>query len=154
MKQLIYFFGLGRKERIFTLSDPIIIKDDDFSDLNKYNLENWFKENKLDLRDYIEEAKYERGVLFGLCKSSKKASNFLKLGKFISPNIDGENISIYFLDERKSILFKINKEFDKWRRIKNDLLKIIKEIGFKLIYKGAGYWKNTGSGINEFILKK
>ena len=25
MKQLIYFFGLGRKERIFTLSDPIIL---------------------------------------------------------------------------------------------------------------------------------
>ncbi len=125
MKPLFYFFGIGRKEKIFAISDPIIIDNFNLSDLDEYSLERLFENKKLKLKIFIEEFTKDRGILFGVAKNPEKLIQFLKFGRLLSPDVLEKNFSIYFLVDEKCILFKINRVHYSWKTLKRDVWKII-----------------------------
>ncbi len=128
MEPLFYFFGIRRKEKMFILNDPIIIDNSHLYDLDVYALGELFEEKSLKLKDLVEELGKERGILFGVAKNSERITEFLKFGKFLSPEIIEENFSIYFLKDEKSILFKINKIYHSWKELKKDIWKILEPL--------------------------
>src|SRR3989344_1117519 len=141
MKTLFYFFGVRRGEKIFTLTDPIYLEDDfKIFSLGEYSLKNIFNENKLDLRNILEEVKEDIGILFGFSQTSNKVNNFLKFGKLLSPTLEKEPTSIYFLDDKKLIIIKINKDIDNWKNAKKEIWKILNSL--KIISKHE-FIKNT-----------
>ena len=129
MKALFYFFGIGRGEKTFAIKDAIMINDYRLSTLNEYSLERVF-ENKLNLKNFIAELRKDRGVLFGVVNNSEKLSKFLKFGKLLSPDIIEQPFSIYFLKDKKLILFKVNKIFFSWKEIKKEIWKIFEPLEF------------------------
>jgi len=98
MKPLFYFFGIWRGEKTFAIKDPIIIDDFIISELDGYSLNQIFEKNGLRLKNFIEEFKKERSILFGVAKNSEKLSEFLKFGQLLCPDIIQQSFSIYFLD--------------------------------------------------------
>lgn len=125
MKTLFYFFGIGRGKKTFAINDPIIIDDYSLSNLDEYSLERICENNKLKLKNFILELREDRGILFGTVDKSEKISKFLKFGKLLSPDIIEKYFSIYFLKEKKLILFKINKIFYSWKEAKKEVYKIL-----------------------------
>lgn len=134
MAELFYFFGIVRKERLFAVIDPIAVTPDCIiSELDDSLLNRLFEKKKLKLGNFIEEFGKSRGILFGVSRNSQKITEFLKFGRLLFPDIKEKEFGIYFLDNRKCALFKINKHYETWRKIKNDIWKILKPL--KLIPK-------------------
>ena len=128
MRALFYFFGIGRGEKTFAIKDTIMINDYHLSNLDEYSLERVFENNKLKLKNFITELRKDRGILFGIANNSEKISEFLKFGKLLSPDIREKLFSIYFLKDKKLILFKINKIFLSWKEIKKEIWKVFKPL--------------------------
>ena len=145
MKPSFYFFGIGRREKVFAIKDPIIIDDFLISNLDEYSLERIFEKNKLRLKNFIAELRKDRGILFGVANNTEKLSEFLKFGKLLSPDIIEQPFSIYFLKDKKLILFKVNKIFFSWKEIKKEIWKIFEPLEFiskKEFYNLTKDWKD------------
>jgi len=130
MKPLFYFFGIWRGEKTFAIKDPIIIDDFIISELDGYSLNQIFEKNGLRLKNFIEEFKKERSILFGVAKNSEKLSEFLKFGQLLCPDIIQQSFSIYFLDDKKLILFKLNKISLPRKKIKKEIWRIFEPLEF------------------------
>ena len=144
MKPLFYYFGIGKDENSFNLTDPIIIKDKFIViDPTEFYLENPLGVDKVNL---IKEFTIRRGILFAVSKNNKKDVEFIRMGKLISPNIKEKEFSIFFLNNEKSILFKIYKNLKELEEPKEEILKIIKPLNlisekeFKIKIKD---WKHS-----------
>src|SRR3989344_4817225 len=126
MKPLFYYFGIGKDENSFTIIDPIIIKDKFIViDPTEFYLENPLRDDKVNL---VKEFTIKRGILFAVSKNNKEDAEFIRRGKLISPDIKEKEFSIFFLNDEKSILFKIYKNLKELEETKEEILKIIKPL--------------------------
>jgi len=130
MKPLFYFFGIWRGDKTFAIKDPIIIDGFIISELDRYSLNQIFEKNRLRVENLIEEFKKGRGILFGVAKNSEKLSEFLKFGQLLCPDIIQQSFSIYFLDDKKLILFKVNKISPPLKKIKKEIWRIFEPLEF------------------------
>jgi len=140
-----YFFGIKKKGKMFAINDPLVISDSSLYDLNESSFWELFRNNKLRLSNLVEEFMKERGILFGVTKSLKEISKLLKYGRLLSPEKVIENLSIYFIEDKKCILFKINKIYHSWKDLKKYLWKILeplKVISKKDFAKFTKDWKD------------
>lgn len=129
MEPLIYFFGISRGEKTFVLTDSITIKNDFMISEPYYiDLEALFSEKKINIKNLIEEFRRSRGLLFGAAKSSDNISKFLSYGKLLSPDIREKKFSIFFFDKKKSILFKVNKQCETVKKIRNETWALLKPL--------------------------
>ncbi|MCD6549520.1 hypothetical protein J7K41_02305 [Candidatus Micrarchaeota archaeon] len=111
MEPIFYFFGVMKKDFLFYLVDPIVIRDDVLYDLSEPLLNNELERLGLRLDDFVSGVVKKRGIMFGIAKDGKSLSSFLELGELLSPSIAGKDICVYFLDDDRSILFKVNRRY-------------------------------------------
>ena len=128
MEAVFYFFGIKRKEKTFAINDPIRIEDCNPYNLNEQELRGILKKNKLRLKDYLSEIILRRGLLFGATTKSEKITQFLELGSFLTPSIIEKSFTIYFLDNKKLIMFKIERKFRELKEIKEEIYRILKPL--------------------------
>ncbi len=126
MKPLFYYFGVCRQGKLFSVADTIsILNDGSVHAVN--NTDASFIDKKLKIDSFFDIYRFERGLLFGISKN-RKIENFLSNGKMLSPKIRKGNLSIFFLDKEKIILFKLNQRMESWKQSKSFVWKLTKQL--------------------------
>ena len=88
------------------------------------------------IREYKKEKKYITRTFIGIPKGKKYYSTM---------------VYVYF-DGKKTQVIK--EESIRGSFSLKEILRIIKRLNLKILYKGEGYWKNKGAGLTTFVLKK
>ncbi len=142
MKDHFYFFGITRKERGMILEDPLFIKDDaHLVDVDFFGIERMYQKKSLFLPDI--EFQKQRGLLFCSGKSIDNNS-FLENGIVLVPFTRLLMGSVYCIDEKKIILFKINREvlnIDEAKKLFSELIIPLKIMSFSSFQKEIDKWK-------------
>ena len=124
MKPLFYYFGVARKGKLFSIAD--IVKISAFGGIDAADdMSGTFWRKELKAEDFFEDYRLERGLLFGTSKG-RSVENFLSMGKMLSPNIRKGNLSVFFFDGEKTILFKFNQRMESWKQAKSYIWKTMK----------------------------
>jgi hypothetical protein len=136
MKKQIYFFGLSKKKHATCLLDPVVI--DENNELNNFEyLGNYaYKDNSL----------FDRGCFFVHFNKEKEIREFLKEFNLSNPSEHrAHELSIYFLDDRKLVLFKINMNYEE-EVAYNKVYEIVKKLKLfkkeEIIQKGTDYYED------------
>lgn len=107
MEEKIYCFGIKRGNKLFALRDPIKIRNN--FEVLEFGEHYPASEIEKEIGDFFEESEKSRGILFGFAEDVDKIDSFLKERvKLLSPDIEKEGMSIFFLEENQSVLFKFN----------------------------------------------
>ncbi len=115
-----YFFGLKRKEKSFLINDPITVnKNEEVYSINADDWESYYRDM---LSKYIEEDLFERSTLFIIPKSFAAGNKFLKHGTLLSPLVKITDTSFFCLDDKKLIIFKINRQYRDFNTLKEDII--------------------------------
>lgn len=133
MEPILYAFGICKGEKLFFLVDPIRIVNGMVDELEPWRLGSLFEKRKLKLNMLIEEFDMRRGIIFFVSKTSNKITKFLKYCKLLSPNISEKYFCIYFLNDEKIVLFKVNKLLKTPKKIRNQIWEVIEAL--KLLSK-------------------
>ncbi len=142
MKDQFYFFGITRKERSMIIEDPLFIEDDaHLVDVTFFGIERLYQEKSLSLPDI--EFQKQRGLLFCSGKSTDNTS-FLENGVLLVPFRRFSKGSIYCIDEKKIILFKINREIlsiDDAKKVFLELMNPLEITSFSSFQERIDTWK-------------
>ena len=115
-----YFFGVKRKEKCFLINDPITVsKNKEVFSIDDYEWESYYRDI---LSNYIEEDLFERSTLFIIPKSFAAGNKFLEKGTLLLPLVKITDTSFFCLDDKKLIIFKINRQYHDFNTLKKDII--------------------------------
>jgi hypothetical protein len=136
---LFYCFGTGKGKKLFSITEPIVIRDN-------FIVKNFNEHPSKELKEALKLVDEWRGTT-GLCENPKNLLKFISHARVISPDVRGKIFNIFFLDDEKSILLKAKKDLSTWEELKNKIWDFIEP--FKIISKKEYYEKIKKWDLND-----
>jgi len=130
------------------IDDPIVIVDDFKVYGNSIQFQGQLEKMGIDVDKYLKHWIHKRGVFFGVGKSIELADKFLDYGELLQSDLHNEDLTafMFFLDEKKAVLFKVNKRLDTWRQLISQTCKLIEPLGLttrKQLVKEISKWRKS-----------